>query len=249
MGKAWSEGRLASKSLFRGLTRIESADKYVDDKTWADLEFPKIFSYLDSTQTPLGGQSLFRKLREYIDNRSELTERYEAYDALRSNAPLREEIQLKLASLRADSNAGIADAVFGQPLEKPKYHGLFPILSLLSVATLTAVLTLSLPLGFWFAIVAFNTVVVFRVSPYLHRDAETLEFCYALLRVADGLASIQPNSASLPQFKRLARGVAACNGEESAWIVLLFAGGSRSEPVLVAQPGILVGTDCLRSHD
>ena len=196
------DGWLASR--YFDLTRVDSTRKYVDDKTWADLEFPRIFSYLDSTETPLGSQSLFRTLREYVDDPSELTQRYDAYGVLRSNAPLREEIQLRLVSLQADSNAGIADAVFGQPPEKPKHHIVLPILSLLSAATLAAVFLLSLPLAFWLVLVALNTVVIFRVSPTLHRDAETLKDCYQLLRVADGLASLQPSSPSLAWFKRLA---------------------------------------------
>jgi hypothetical protein len=197
------DGWLASR--YFDLTRVESAAKFVDDKTWVDLEFPKIFSYLDSTETPLGGQSLFRKLREYADNPSELSQQYAAYDSLRSNASLREDIQLRLGSLRADSKASISDFVFGQPPDKPKYYRLLPVWSLFSVATLIAVFTLSAPLGFWFAVVAINIVIIVRVSPYLHRETEMLRDCYQLLQVADGLASIQPASPSLPQFRQLAK--------------------------------------------
>ena len=67
-----------------------------------------------------------------------------------------------------------------------------------------------MPLVFWFAVVAFNTVIIFRFSRYVHRDAETLRDCYQMLCVADGLASIPANSAPIPQFMRLAKEAPRC---------------------------------------
>lgn len=168
-----------------------------------DLELPRIFTHLDSTETPVGGQVLFRQLREYVDDPKELAERYASFDMLRANPSLRAEIQLKLAALHADSNAAIAGFLFGPAPEKPKYSRLFPVFSLLSVATLAAVLTLSVPIWLWLTMVGINTVTIFRVSPYIHRDAETFRSCYQLLRVADGLGSLARRLPSLPQLQRL----------------------------------------------
>ncbi len=196
------DGWLASR--YFELTRVESAAKCVDDKTWVDLELPKIFSHLDSTESPVGGQSLYRKLREYGDDPSELEKQYAAYAALRSNGPLREEIQLKLAYLRADSNAGIADFVFGPPPEKPKHHRLLPLGSLFAVAVLMAVLTLEVPWVVLLGVIAANAVIILRFSRHVNRDADMLRSCYALLRVADGLASLRATAPSLAQLDRLA---------------------------------------------
>jgi hypothetical protein len=191
-------------SRYFDLTRAATVKKCVDDKTWIDLEFPKIFARLDSTETPVGGQVLFRQLREYIDDPKQLTERYAAFDRLRSNPALCEDIQLRLAALRADSNAAIADFLFGPTPAKPKYSRLLPPWSLFSVATLGAVLTLSVPLWLWLAVVGVNTVIIFRVSPYIHRDAETLRGCYQLLRTADSLGSLEPRLPAVLQLRRLA---------------------------------------------
>lgn len=187
-------------SRYFDLTRDDSARNYVDDTTWIDLEYPKIFSHLDSTETPIGGQTLFCMLREYVNDSNQLQDQYAAYIALRSNKTLREEIQLNLMPLQADSNASISDYIFGDLPAKPKHHRWIPVLSLFSVASLILVLVSSLPFGLWLAVVAVNAVVIARTSMHLHRDTEALKGCHQLLHVADRLASINADSAPLPQL-------------------------------------------------
>jgi len=192
-------------SRYFELTRSASTARCVDDRTWTDLELQQIFTRLDSTDTPLGGQVLLRKLREYVDDPRALAEQYAGYDALRSRAALREEIQVKLASLRADSNALLADFLFGPTPTKPKYRRLLPIWSAISAATLLAVVALSPPLALvlGLCVVAINAMLIFRVSPYLSRDTDNLKSCYELLCAANGLASIEQGSASLPELAKL----------------------------------------------
>ena len=196
------DGWLASR--YFDLTRHQSEATNISDKTWDDLEFPKIFSSLDTTVTPVGSQSLFKRLRVYTDDPDELSEQYNVYDELRADAELREEIQLKLAFLRDDSNASIVDYVFGLPPEKPKYHYLIPLLSIFSAAVLAAVLIQAVTFWLWLAIVAVNAVYIRVAVPQFNRDAEDLKACARMLRVADGLSSIGSNSQSIAALARLA---------------------------------------------
>lgn len=83
------DGWLASR--YFELIRDDSRREYVDERTWIDLEYPKIFSCFDSTETPIGGQTLFSKLREYVDDPGALKREFEAYEALRADRSLREE--------------------------------------------------------------------------------------------------------------------------------------------------------------
>jgi hypothetical protein len=195
------DGWLASR--YFELTGNDSRRDYVDERTWVDLEYPKIFSCFDSTETPIGGQTLFSKLRECVDDPGGLKREFEAYEALRADRSLREEIQLRLMPLQADSTANVADYIFGDPPERPKYHRWLTAWSVFSLATLVVVLTLSLPVTLWLVVVAVNTIVIFRTTQYLHRDTEALRDCYQLLHVAEGLASIASSGALLPQFARL----------------------------------------------
>jgi hypothetical protein len=178
------------------LTRDESASAFVDDRTWGDLEFPKIFSVLDSTVTPPGGQTLYRMMRHYIADDTELADRYCDYEALRSDASLRETIQIRLTALEGDSNASIADFIFGEPPAKPRFGRLAPWCGVLSAVMLAGVAFLSLPLVLWIALVIVNLGIFIRTSRALVNDNQQLEDCYRLLRVADRLAKIPSRSQS-----------------------------------------------------
>jgi DNA mismatch repair ATPase MutS len=190
-------------SRYFDLTQLPAANS-VDDRTWVDLEFPKLFSDLDTTLTRVGSQYLFGKLRTYAADANELAERYRLYDTLRRNAALREEIQLKLAHLREDSNADIADYLFGVPPTTQRHFVPALLWSLISVAVFAAAVLSSLPLWPWLAIVAVNVMVILGNSRHLNRNVETLKACARMLRVADGLAAIKTDSESIPALARLA---------------------------------------------
>src|SRR3984957_2997710 len=100
-GQEGSKDPWLSTKLF-DLTRNAAADS-VDDRTWIDLEFERLFSSLDSTLTGLGSQCLYHKLRTYRDDLGELEKDYTAYQVLRRDTALREQLQLSLWSLRSDS--------------------------------------------------------------------------------------------------------------------------------------------------
>lgn len=193
------DGWLASR--YFELSHDESASDFVDDRTWLDLEFPKIFSDLDSTLTPVGGQTLYRMMRHYVADDGELADRYRACEAFRSDAAVREAIQLGLGALEGDTNANIADFIFGKPPAKPKFGRLAPLCGVLSAVMLVGVIFFSAPLVFWIALVVCNLVIFLRTSRALVHDNQQLEDCYGLVRVADRLAKIP--SHSQPQLAQL----------------------------------------------
>jgi MutS domain V len=197
-----NDGWLASR--FFDLTRHESPGNHVDDKTWSDLELPKVFADLDTTTTRVGSQSLFKQLRTYAEDPQELGERYRTYGTLRRDAALREEIQLKLASLRADSNASIADYLFGTAPERQRYFVPVLLWSLLSIAVLVTVLISSSPLWPWLAVVVINAIVILWSSRHLNRDVETLKACARMLGVADSLSAIRTGSRPIRALSQLA---------------------------------------------
>jgi DNA mismatch repair ATPase MutS len=200
----------------------------VDDKTWTDLEFPTLFKVMNTTVTPIGGQCLFNRLRLYNEDAAELAQLYRGYEALRADTPQREKIQMTLAQMRADSNAGIADHVFGASLKRPKYSSLIFLQSLLSLGTLGAVLLSTLPLWVFLAVFAANTFVIFGFSPRVHRDAEGLYACIRLIRVADALARSTPSSSSIPQIRQL---IAEASDRRKARQALRWIGISRGSVI------------------
>ena len=204
---AWAQ--LGTKDHFLAgryfdLTRRKSPSSHVDDKTWVDLEFPAVFADVDTTITPIGSQALFKGLRTYADDPGELNERYGVYAALRADQALREEVQLVLSHLRADSNAYLADYLFGEAPYTPTYFAAVLLWGLVSVAVLAGVVAAGWPIWTWFAIVAINVTVILRVSRHVNRDAEALKACARLLGVAERLAAVR-TATPIPALVRLSQ--------------------------------------------
>ena len=130
VGKAWRS------SAYFDLVRGSVADVYVDDKTWLELEFPKIFARFDTTTTPLGRQYLFFMMRIYVEDRQVLAERYHYAQALRSDSGLRERIQLALAALKDDGYADVVDLIFSETPSAVKYPQLLLLWSAVGLLTL-----------------------------------------------------------------------------------------------------------------
>jgi DNA mismatch repair ATPase MutS len=193
-------------SRYFDLTRRKSPASHVDDKTSADLEFPSVFADVDTTITPIGSQVLFKGLRTYADAPGELNERYGVYAALRADQALREEVQLVLTHLRADSNAYLADYLFGEAPYTPTYFAPVLLWSLVSIAVLAGVVAAGWPIWIWFAIVGINVTVILRVSRHVNRDAEALKACARLLGVAERLSAMR-TAKPIPALARLAQQV------------------------------------------
>jgi hypothetical protein len=190
------------ESRYFDLTRDQSTTGCVDERTWNDLEFPRIFAELDTTVTPIGSQVLFRQLRFYEQDPQSAARARETYEALRADQAMREGIQLALGSLRADSSATIADSLFGQPLRKLKYRAFIHAWSALSVLTLVSVLAFSLTPLAAIAVVAVNIAFFYGASMRVLSDVETLNKCLALLRVAEALARL-PADPRIPHISAL----------------------------------------------
>jgi hypothetical protein len=194
-------GFLASR--YFELTRDGSPVAQVDDKTWADLEFPEIFARMDTTVTPVGSQMLFAQLRRYVDDTGTPARRYASYTELARNTRLREHIQLRLAPLKDDSNADIAELLFADRPERPNHDALIKTWSIGSLALLVLVATFGWPAWIWLAAIPINAAIILRGLWWRVRESEMLKHAATLLDVADRLAAIEAPDDSLPQLARL----------------------------------------------
>ena len=185
------------------LTRAAANAELVDDKTWLDLEFPEIFSRLDTTTTPLGRQYLFSMMRTYIDDPSELAERQACSRMLRSDVTLRESIQLKLAALRDDGHADIADCVFGEMPQTLKYPQLLLLWSAVGLLTLVAVISGVWPVWTIVATVAVNLTIIIRTFGALRRHSEALKRALGMLPVADALCRVEVDAIAFRALRQL----------------------------------------------
>jgi hypothetical protein len=169
-GREGSKDPWLSTKLF-DLTRNVAADS-VDDRTWIDLEFERLFSSVDSTLTRLGSQCLYHKLRTYRDEPSELEKDFAAYQVLRRDTALREQLQLCLWPLRSDSEAHTCESLFGELPVNPRSAGLVLLMSVASLLVFAA--TILHPALVWLlgAIVLCNLFIAVFLRHDIHETFE-----------------------------------------------------------------------------
>lgn len=228
-----TDGWLASRSF--DLSRTESAPKWVDDRTWSDLEFPRIFSDLNTTITPIGRQFLYKQLRTYEYDVEIFSQRHEAYRVLGTDSSLREKLQLILKQLEMDATAHIVDALLGPPPEQPRRHLLINAWALCSVVLLTVIIAFSLPLWLVGVVLAVNALIMFTIPPSLHRNAQTLIICRSMLGVADKLATLSRDGELAPLVRLAAeRRKRAELRKDVRWLTLLAGNPVLAGVVLLA---------------
>jgi hypothetical protein len=171
------------------LTR-NAATGSVDDGTWTDLEFERLFSSVDSTLTPLGSQCLYRKLRVYRHDPRELEKDYVAYQLLRRDATLREQLQLSLWPLRRESNALTCEALFGEQPTDVRSTRLVLSMSVASILVLAG--TILNPALVWLlgAVVLGNMFIVAFLRHGIHETFLATERIGRMLTAAKRLAKV-----------------------------------------------------------
>src|ERR1051326_1520494 len=112
---------------------VESA---LDDRTWTDLLMDDVFAELDRTESCIGQQMLYSRLRCADEPRS-----LDAFDALVerfvSDASRRERAQLLLARLRHSSGYYMHRLVRPETLMRPWWYAVFPVWTVAVVATIS----------------------------------------------------------------------------------------------------------------
>lgn len=124
-------GNPKSKNQFH-FTKIstyanESKEKFhrLTEQTIEDIDFNKLFSFIDRTTSRIGQQFLYKKLIEPSNEKVNQTE--ELINLFKDNKDLREDVQLELLKLSDDDAYHIVSLFRNTPLEKPKWLNLLVI--------------------------------------------------------------------------------------------------------------------------
>jgi DNA mismatch repair ATPase MutS len=158
-----------------------------------------LFSSIDSTLTPLGSQCLYHKLRIYRDDQSELEKDYAAYQVLRRDTALREQLQLSLWPRRRDSDALTCESLFGELPANPRSTGLVLLMSAASLLVLAAAI-MNPALG-WLLVtmVLCNTFIVFFLRRGIHETFLATARLGRMISTAARLAKVAaPGPVSQP---------------------------------------------------
>ena len=114
----------------------------LDDRTWADLLLDDVFAHLDRTESSVGQQVLYARLRSAPSPKS-----LDAFDALiasvASDEARRERAQVRLAGLRSPAAYNVHRLAGPDALALPRWHVAVPMWT--AVALLTMSLAYFLP--------------------------------------------------------------------------------------------------------
>lgn len=162
------------------------SDAVVDERTWHDLELPRVFQDMDTTLTLIGRQCLYKQLRTYEADAGRIAVRWEATEALQTNAALREVLQGALLRAR---ELDVVELLLGPPPQLPQHHEwVLPWVLLTVAAVAAAIAHLITP---WVPLTLFgiNTVIWWRLDHRIDRYAQALLSCSRLPKLASRLAA------------------------------------------------------------
>jgi len=161
-------------------------DGAIDDRTWADLNLSDVFSVLDRTQSGIGQQALYARLREAPDP-ARLRMFEDLMTRLSEDASAREEVQLALSRLRSPASYHLWRLSQPDPLAAAPRPGRFVLaaIGVLGILLVTPVLPPALLL--LLAAVLVNLVARDRLAPQLRPLAEPFRLVAPLLAAAESL--------------------------------------------------------------
>ncbi len=175
----------------------------VDDKTWADLEFPRIFARMDTCVTFAGRQMLFHRLRRLDAAPTEIEQRHATCRILADDPPLREKIQMTLWRPGKRMRSHLTDYLFGDTNDTPRHKAAWLAWSLACVAVFAVAIFARLPAWAWIGVLFVNFVLMLKTHWQVTRDNEAMLSCMALLDTADALAALHEAHPGVPPFGRL----------------------------------------------
>ena len=137
-----------------------AAYQVLSDKTCNDLDFEELFMFLDRTNSKIGQQFLYYKLRTIGRDPDNLKLQEELVEVLNKEDGLRTELQFQLKKLDKNEAYYITSLFQDEHVQKPSWYSIIPILSFTSIAS---ILMLFFNLKFFFVL-----LVVFIINLALH---------------------------------------------------------------------------------
>mgnify|MGYP003732683627 FL=1 len=171
----------------------------ISDKTCNDLDFKELFKYLDRTNSKIGQQYLYHKLRTIPSKSDENIRNEKLIDLFTKNSDFRISVQKQLKRLN-NYDVYFITTLFQYPhLKPPKWFFIIRILAFTSLLSLILI-PLNLKLLFLlFGIFLVNTGIHFWNKRNLYQYIGSIPQLVRLLKVArllfkyDNLKTIKPN--------------------------------------------------------
>ncbi len=114
----------------------ENSFQVLSDKTCQDLDFDELFMFLDRTQSKIGQQYLYNKLRHIPSSQDDLDRSESLIKTFREDPEFRLKTQKQLDKLSNSDNYYISSLFQEKHIERPEWFFVIPILSFTSLLSL-----------------------------------------------------------------------------------------------------------------
>ncbi len=169
----------------------------LSDKTCNDIDFSDLFIFLDRTQSKVGQQYLYNRLRVIPQELSEITKNEKWIEKFNSNSTYREKIQTLLSKLNSHEAYYIPSLFQDDHITPPKWFFIIPILSIIS---LLSILFLSLqPILLLVLILTFTINIVVHywnkknIYPYLASIPQLLKLNFIAKKLFEDNSLLEIN--------------------------------------------------------
>jgi hypothetical protein len=194
-----------------------SAAPVLDDRTWNDLLMDEVFAHLDRTESSVGQQLLYDRLRSAPAPRA-----LDAFDALvgalTSDPARRERTQVTLARLQTSAGYYVHRLARPDAIDRPRWHVAYPLWTAVALAIMSLVFFLPklLLLGLFCYVVNFGI----RVVNSRRAAWQIVWFRYVgpLLSAAARLAELDKDEAAITGTLKRDLAALARLGRISRWV-------------------------------
>ncbi len=178
-------------SIYHRSIVSKDSEKYVDEKTWSDLDFDSIFSIMDRNVSCIGQQYLYHLLHKYEEDESILKTRFALFQYFKKNDSVRESIQLLLSRLSNSKTYFIASLIISNIPPRTKFYYL--LLSLSAVTFISSTLIYFLPyfLLVTLGLLLINIVIGHSISSKIYDYFAGFSSLYTMLLIARQIGHIK----------------------------------------------------------
>jgi hypothetical protein len=157
----YHRSRIAGETDGGGRSPSDSQSRSLDERTWSDLDLDAVFAAIDRTESTLGQQALYHRLRT-----APVAPNGDAFEALvdrlSGDAPTRERVQMALSRLQDPHGYDLwwlaqPDSIITRP-----WHIIFPLLAAICLGALYA--TPFFPVALLILIIGGTLNVIVRIA-------------------------------------------------------------------------------------
>lgn len=197
----WSKPKDFSNSRFNLIEKYyintEHEDEVfhrISDRTTSDLDLDDVFEVIDRTNSKIGEQYLYYKIRNIGDQNS-LSDFHDLTLLFEENESLRLKTQVELTNINYHKSYYFEELVTSKPMEKPKILWL--------VYALTILTLLCMCFGFYYPILFLFIVPIFAINTVLHyKNKWRISSYINAVSQLPYVLSVSRNITSYPEIKK-----------------------------------------------